>query len=117
MGTEIWDEPEKCAYFIERFTSHTLSDSEKFMLEEYTRNDLEGLINFLHGFYSQLIMECPTETREAVKCSSDDVLRSMALASSLRCSGDGRLVLNAEVWDVVKDSPYLLNLLTRFEVS
>ena len=117
MSTETFDEPEKCAKFIERFTSHTLGDAESFNLKDYTRNDLEGMIQLLHGFYTHFILDNHEEVRETVRCSADDVLTSIILASSLQHNEEGELILSDELWDIVKNSPQLLKLLTRVEVS
>jgi hypothetical protein len=117
VTTDTWDEPAKCARFIERFTSHTLGDAEITHLEDYTRNDLEGIIQLLHGYYTQLIQDNPTETRETTKCTADDVLTSMTLASTTHRDEQGDLILSDELWGLVKNSPQLLNLLIRTETS
>ena len=117
VSIETWDEPVKCAKFIERFTSHNLDDAQYFNLNNYTRKDLEGIIQLLHGFYTHFILDNPKEVRETVKCRADDVLASMALISSIKFNEKGELVLSDEVWNVVKKSPHLLKLLLRAEVS
>ena len=117
MSTETWDEPVKCAKFIERFTSHTLGDAESFNLQDYTRNDLEGMIQLLHGYYTHFMLDNPMEVRETVKCSADDVLTSMDLVSAIQHNEEGELILGDELWGIVKNSPQLLTLLTRVEVS
>jgi hypothetical protein len=117
VSIETWDEPAKCARFIEIFTSHTLGDAESFNLEDYTRNDLEGMIQLLHGFYTHFMLDNPIEVRENMKCRADDVLTSMALASSIQYNDDGEVILSDELWNIVKNSPILLKLLTCVETS
>jgi hypothetical protein len=117
VSTETWDEPVKCAKFIERFTSHTLGDAEITDLKDYTRNDLEGIIQLLHGYYTQFILDNPMEARETAKCNADDVLTSMTLASTIQKNEEGDLILSDELWDLVKNSPQLLKLLTCAEIS
>jgi len=117
VSTETWDEPIKCAKFIERFTTHTLGDTEITDLKDYTRNDLEGIIQLLHGYYTQFILDNPMETRETAKCNADDVLTSMTLASTIQHNEEGDLILSDELWDLVKNSPQLLKFLTRTEIS
>ena len=115
MSNEIWDEPVKCAEFIVRFSSHTLSDVDSFNLKDYSRNDLEGIIELLHGLYTHFMLDNPVELRENIKCCVEDVLLSMAIASSMQANEDGELILSEEVWDIVKNSPQLLKMLLRFE--
>ena len=117
MNTETWDEPVKCAKFIERFTTHNLGDAEITDLKDYTRNDLEGIIQLLHGYYTQFILDNPMETRETAKCNADDVLTSMTLASTIQHNEEGDLILSDELWNLVKNSPQLLKFLTRTEIS
>lgn len=117
MSTETWDEPVKCAKLIERFTSHTLGDAESFNLKDYTRNDLEGIIQLLHGYYTHFMLDNPIEVRETAKCSEDDVLTSMALASSIQHNEEGELILSDDLWGLVKNSPQLLKFLTCAEIS
>ena len=117
MSTDTWDEPVKCAKFIERFTTHTLGDTEITDLKDYTRNDLEGIIQLLHGYYTQFILDNPMETRETAKCNADDVLTSMTLASTIQKNEEGDLILSDELWDLVKNCPHLLKLLTCAEIS
>ena len=47
--SETWDEPVKCAEFVERFTSHNLSDVDSFNLRDYSRSDLEGIVELLRA--------------------------------------------------------------------
>lgn len=117
VSAETWDEPVKCAKLIERFTSHNLRDVERFNLKDYSRNDLEGIIEMLHGLYTHFMLDNPVELRENMKCSVDDVLMSMALASCLQDNEEGELILSDELWDFVKNSPQLLKMLLRFETS
>jgi hypothetical protein len=115
VSAETWDEPVKCAEFIARFSSHNLSDVDSFNLRDYSRNDLEGIIELLHGLYTHFMLDNPVELRENLKCCAEDVLLSMALASSMENNEDGELILSDEVWDIVKKSPQLLKMLLRFE--
>lgn len=117
LSIKTWDDPVKCAKFIERFTSHNLGDARYFNLKDYTRKDLEGIIHLLHGFYTHFILDNSKKVRETVKCRADDVLASMALVSSIKINEDGELLLSDEVWDIVKKSPHLLKLLLRAEAS
>ena len=117
MSSETWDEPIKCAKLIEIFTSHNLSDVERFNLKDYTRNDLEGIIELLHGLYTQFMLDNPVDLREDMKCSSDDVLMSMALASCIKHNEEGELILSDELWGIVKQYPQLLKMILRFEMS
>ena len=117
MSTESWDEPVKCAKLIERFTSHNLSDAVSFNLKDYSRNDLEGIIQMLHGFYTSFMLDNSVEVLENIKCSVDDVLTSISLASSIHPNEEGELILSDELWGIVKHSPQLLKLLMRVEVS
>ena len=117
MISETWDKPVKCAEFIERFTSHILGDAERFNLKDYTRSDLEGIIQLLHGFYTYFMQDNHIEVRETVKCSAYDVLTSMALVSSIQHNEEGELILSDELWDIVRKSPQLLKLLTCAAVS
>ena len=117
VSAETWDEPVKCANFIERFTSHNLSDVERFNLKDYSRNDLEGIIELLHGLYTHFMLDNPIELRENMKCSVDEVLMSMALASCMQHNEEGELILSDELWGIVKHSPQLLKMLLRFEIS
>ena len=117
MSTDTWDEPFKCARFIERFTSHSLGDAEIIDLKDYTRNDLESIIQLLHGYYTHFMLNNPMEVRETAKCSADDVITSMALASSIQHNEEGELILSDELWGIVKNSPQLLKFLTCAEIS
>ena len=117
MSTDTWDEPAKCAKFIERFTNHNLGDAEITDLKDYTRNDLEGIIQLLHGYYTQFILDNLMEARETAKCNADDVLTSMTLASTIQHDEEGDLILSDELWNLVKNSPQLLKVLTRTEIS
>jgi hypothetical protein len=116
MSAESWDEPVKCAEFIERFTSHNLSDVDSFNLRDYSRNDLEGIIELLHGLYTHFMLDNTVEFRADMKCPVEDVLLSMAIASSMQENEDGELILSDEVWDIVKNSPQLLTMLLRYEI-
>ena len=115
VSAETWDEPVKCAEFIERFTSHNLRDVDSFNLRDYSRNDLEGIIELLHGLYTHFMLDNPVELRENMKCCVEDVMLSMAIASSMSDNEDGEVILSDEVWDIVKTSPKLLKMLLRFE--
>ena len=115
VSAETWDEPVKCAEFIERFTSHNLSDVDSFNLGDYSRSDLEGIIELLHGLYTHFMLDSPIELRENIRCCVEDVLLSMAIASSMQEGEGGELVLSDEVWDIVKNSPQLLTMLLRYE--
>ena len=115
LSAETWDEPVKCAEFIERFTSHNLSDVDSFNLRDYSRNDLEGIVELLHGLYTHFMLDNPVKLRENMKCSVEDVLLSMAIASSMQDNDGGELILSDEVWDIVKNSPQLLTMLLRYE--
>ena len=101
MRSETWDEPVKCAKFIEKFTSHNIRDAESFNLREYSRNDLEGIIQLLHGFYTYFMIDSPDTVREKMKCSVNDVVNGMLLASSIGQNEEGELVLSDELWDIV----------------
>ena len=115
VSAETWDEPVKCAEFIERFTSHNLRDVDSFNFKDYSRNDLEGIIELLHGLYTHFMLDNSVELRENMKCCVEDVLLSMAIASSMEDNEDGEVILSDEVWDIVKTSPKLLKMLLRFE--
>ena len=115
VSAETWDEPVKCAEFIERFTSHNLRDVDSFNFKDYSRNDLEGIIELLHGLYTHFMLDNSVELRENMKCCVEDVLLSMAIASSMSDNEDGEVILSDEVWDIVKTSPKLLKMLLRFE--
>jgi hypothetical protein len=117
VSAETWDEPVKCAEFIERFTSHNLSDVDSFNLRDYSRSDLEGIIELLHGLYTHFMLDSPVGLREDIRCRVEDVLLSMAIASSMQEGEGGELVLSDEVWDIVKNSPQLLTMLLRYETS
>lgn len=117
VSVEVWDEPVKCAKFIEKFTSYNLSDAESFNLRDYSRNDLEGIIQLLHGFYSYFMLENPMEIRETTKCCVNEVLMSMALASSIHDNQDGEIIINDELWGIIKNNPHLLNFLTFIETT
>lgn len=116
MITETWNEPIKCAKFIERFTSHILGDFEISHLKDYTRNDLEGIIQLLHGFYTHFMLDNSIEVREKAKCYAEDVLTSMTLASSIQYK-DGEIILSDDLWDLVKNSPQFLKFLICAEKS
>jgi hypothetical protein len=111
VGTETWDDPLKCAKFIERFTSHTLDDAECFNLRDYTRNDLEGMIQLLHGYYTHFMLESPAHVRKDMECRAVDVLTSMSLVSSMQIDEKGEIILNDELWEIAKNSPHLLRFL------
>jgi len=114
--TETWNEPIKCAKFIERFTSHILGDVEISHLKDYTRNDLEGIIQLLHGYYTHFMLDSPVEVREKAKCVAEDVLTSMTFASSIQYK-DGEIILSDDLWYLVKNSPQFLKFLLRAETS
>jgi hypothetical protein len=115
VNAEKWDEPVKCAEFVEIFTSHNLRDVDRFNLRDYSRNDLEGIIELLHGLYTHFMLDNPVEFREDMKCCVEDVLLSMAIASSIQDNKDGEIILSDKVWNIVKNNPQLLTMLLRFE--
>lgn len=75
------------------------------------------MIQLLHGFDTHFILDNPNEIRETMKCNADDVVTSMALASSIEYHTDGEIILNDELWNIVKESSHLLKLLTFAETS
>ena len=112
MADESWDDPVKCAKFIEIFTSHIISDVRWFDLKGFSRNDLERIIQLLHGYYSHFVSDCPQEIREDLMCSAEDVLKSIAMASSISESEDGEMILSDELWEIVRKNPILLKYFT-----
>ncbi|MGD2142768.1 MAG: hypothetical protein PVH79_04735 [Candidatus Bathyarchaeota archaeon] len=106
-----WDDPVRCAEFIEYFTSHDLEGTRGPDLEGLTRSDLEGIIRLLHGYYTHFAMESPPEVKESLRCSVQDVMEGMSIASGIEVDDEGKIVLNEEAWRVVKESPFLLRLL------
>jgi hypothetical protein len=117
LETEDWDDPLKCANFIERFTSHNLHDVEFFKLEEFTRKDLEGIIQLLHGYYTHFIVNSAFEVRESLRCNGEDVLEGMMIASEIDIDENGEIILSDELWELVKKSPTLLKLLISAQIS
>ena len=117
MSTENWDDPAKCAKFIERFTSHNLHDVECFKLDEFTRKDLEGIIQLLHGYYTHFIIDSAREVRESLRCNGEDVLNVMMIASEIDIDENGEIILSDELWELVKKSPILLKLLISAQIS
>ena len=113
MADESWDDPVKCAEFIEIFTSHIISDVRWFDLTGFSRNDLERIIQLLHGYYSHFVSDCPPEIREDLMCSAEDVLKSIAMASSISESEDGEMILSDELWEIVRKNPILLKYFTN----
>ena len=117
MSTENWDDPAKCANFIERFTSHNLHDVECFKLDGFTRKDLEGIIQLLHGYYTYFIENSAREVRESLRCNGEDVLKGMMIASEIDIDENGEIVLGDELWELVKKSPILLKRLISAQIS
>jgi hypothetical protein len=108
-----WDDPVRCAKLVECFTSHNLDDVMQMDLGHLSRRDLESVIQLLHGYYTQFVMDSPPDVREALRCSCEDVLSSMMIASTMSRYEDGELVLEEEVWEIVRRSPQLLRYLVR----
>lgn len=107
MDGKWWDEPVRCAKFIERFTAHIPNDLRSFDLKDFSRRDLEGIIQLLHGYYTHFLLDSPPELREALRCSAEDVLRGMAMASSIVDGDDGEIILPDELWEMVREDPVL----------
>jgi hypothetical protein len=105
-----WDDPVRCARLVECFTSHNLDDVTQMDLGGLTRRDLEGVVQLLHGYYTQFVLDSPSDVRDALRCSYEDVLSSMAIASKISShdNGDG---LVEEAWEIVLRSPQLLRYL------
>ena len=117
MKTENWDDLEKCADFIERFTSHNIHDAERFNLEEFSRKDLEGIIHLLHGYYTHYFVNSSSEVRETLRCNSEDVLEGMMISSEIDIDENGEIILGDELWELVKKSPTLLKQLISTQMS
>lgn len=108
LNGRSWDEPVKCARFIERFTAHCLNDVQWFDLKSFSRNDLESIIRLLHGYYTCFVLDSPNEIREDLTCSAEDVLKGMTMASSIRNSEDGEMILGDELWELIRRDPFVL---------
>jgi hypothetical protein len=106
----LWDQPLKCAKFIEKFTSHDLEDSKDFNLNEFTREDLEGMIHLLHGFYSQFVRD-NSELQENLNCNFIEVLEAMSLVESLFFDEYGDLCIDERSWKRVKENPHITQAL------
>ena len=117
MSAENWDDPAKCANFIERFTSHNLHDVGCFKLDEFKRKDLEGIIQLLHGYYTYFIIESARELRESLRCNGEDVLKVMMISPEIDIDENGEIVLDDELWELVKKSPTLLKRLISAQIS
>lgn len=109
----MWDQPLKCAKFIDKFTAYNLKDSMEFNLDEYTRNDLEGIIHFLHGFNSQFIRE-NSEFQEYLHCNFNEILEAMSLAESFFFDESGELCVDERLWKRIKDNPHFTQVLLQF---
>jgi len=106
-----WDDPVRCAKLVECFTSHNLDDITQMDLGRLTRRDLEAVLQLLHGYYTQFVLDSPPDVREALRCSYEDVLSSMAIASAMSRGEEGE-TLEGE-WEMVRRSPQLLRYLVR----
>ena len=83
-----------------------------FNLNKYTRNDLEGIIHLLHGFYSQFVCENP-ELQEYLSCNFIEVLEAMSFAESLFFDESGELCIDEKLWKRVKDNPHFTQVLLQ----
>ena len=97
----------KCAFFIKKFTSHDLRDSHEFNLHEFSRRDLEGIINFLHGYYSMSINN-NSELKKKIKISAKEVLEASKLVDCFYVNDLGDVCVKDELWIQVKENPDLL---------
>jgi hypothetical protein len=113
LRNNTWDNPLKCAEIIEYFTSHTLDCSGLNELKKLTRKDLEGIIHLLYGYYTHFAIESPQEIREALRCSAEDVIESMRIASKIDLDENGEIRIDDETWNIVKGSPQLLRYFVR----
>jgi hypothetical protein len=108
----LWDQPLKCAKFIDKFTSHNLKDSTEFNLQEYTRNDLERIIHLLHGFYTQFVHEDPA-LQEYLHCNFLEVLEAMSLTESFFLNASGELCIDKVSWRHIIENPHLIQTLLQ----
>ena len=111
MDEAPWDDPVRCAKLVECFTSHNIDDVMRMDLCRLTRRDLEGVLQLLHGYYTQFVLDSPPDVREALRCSCEDVLRSMAIASAMSRGEEGET--QEGEWEMVRRSPQLLRYLVR----
>ena len=102
----MWDRPIESAKFIDKFTKYNLGDSMEFNLYEISRDDLVGILHFLHGFFSQFVSENP-DYKETIHCNFFEVVEAIALAESLFIDTSGELCLDEESWKLVKNNPHL----------
>jgi hypothetical protein len=112
----LWDQPLKCAKFIDKFTSHNLKDSIDFNLNKFSRRDLEGIIHLLHGFYTQFVNENP-EIKEYLSRNYVEVLEAMSIVDSLFYDESGELCIDEESWKQVKDNPHLTQVLFHLSTN
>ena len=103
-----WDDPVECAKFIERFTSHDLRHGGLLDLGAFSRRDLEGIVRLLFGYYSAFVLDSPPEVGEALRCSAEDVIEAMDIASKVGCTDSGEVLLDDELWDLTRRNPALL---------
>jgi hypothetical protein len=103
-----WDDPRGCAKFIERFTSHDLRDGCLLDLGAFSRRDLEGIVRLLYGYYTAFVLDSPPEVGEALRCSAEDVIEAMAMASRIGRTDSGEVLLDDELWDLTRRNPVLL---------
>ena len=82
----------------------------KFKLDDFTRNDLEGIIYLLHGFYSQFVSE-NLGLQKALHCDSEEVIEAISLVDSLTINDIGELIVDEETWKSVKNDPLLIQAL------
>ena len=108
MDSSSWDDPRRCAKFIERFTSHDLKDGCRLDLGTFSRKDLEGIVQLLYGYYTAVVLDSPPEVREALRCTAEDVMRAMSMASRIGRTDSGEILLDDELWDLTRRSPVLL---------
>ncbi|MCW4020258.1 MAG: hypothetical protein NWF14_03395 [Candidatus Bathyarchaeota archaeon] len=116
MDEKSWDDPRRCAKFIERFTSHDLVNGSWLELGSFSRKDLEGIVQLLYGYYTAVVLDSPPELGDALRCTAEDVMRAMSMASWIGRSDSGEIVLDDELWDLTRRSPVLLRYFIELQV-
>ena len=117
MDNGSWDDPCGCAKFIERFTSHDLRDGCLRDLGAFSRRDLEGILRLLYGYYTAFVLDSPQEVGEALRCSAEDVIEAMAMASRIGRTDSGEVLLDDELWDLTRRNPVLLRYFIELQAG
>ncbi len=108
MDNGSWDDPWRCAKFIERFTSHDLRNGFPLDLGTFSRRDLEGIVRLLYGYYTAFVLDSPPEVGEVLRCSAENVIEAMGMASRMGRTDSGEVLLDDELWDLTRRNPVLL---------